>query len=178
MKMEQTMPTRLLALSLLAALLAPAPCPAAETPSTIVARFYTLYLKLGPVGLPTRKQEQAIAPFLSHRLRELFKQARSHQAVFMRKHPDEKPPWADGCLFASLFEGPKRFKMSSVARQADGTSRVTVHFWYDERSAGWEDAVVVREEDGRFVIDDILLSGAGPFNPPGRLSENLKWQGE
>lgn len=29
-------------------------------------------------------------------------------------------------------------------------------------------------EGGRYVIDDIVFSGAGEFNPPGRLSERLK----
>jgi hypothetical protein len=77
------------------------------------------------------------------------------------------------CLIASLFEGPTRFKVSNVSREADGAFRVRVHFWYEE-DAGWEDAIIIRKESGRLAIDDIVLSGAGDFNPPGRLSDNLK----
>jgi len=38
--------------------------------------------------------------------------------------------------------------------------------------------VVVVKEDGRYVIDDVVLSGIGQFNPPGRLSTNLASRGE
>jgi hypothetical protein len=150
------------------------PSEAAETPSSVVAAFYKTYLDAPFGGLPSRAQQDAMAARLSLRLLELLEQARSIQEEFIRTHRDEKPPWSDGCLFASLSEGPRRFRVSKVSRQADGTFRVQVHFWYEEGLAGWEDAVVVRREGGRLVIDDILLSGAGPFNPPGRLSSNLQ----
>ena len=148
---------------------------AAETPSSVVAAFYKSYVDAPFGGIPSRAQQDAMNAGLSRRLLGLLEQARSVQEEFIRKHPDEKPPWSDGCLFASLFECPRRFRVSRVSRQADGAFRVQVHFWYEDSLAGWEDAVVVRREGGRLVIDDILLSGAGPFNPPGRLSSNLQW---
>ena len=44
-----------------------------------------------------------------------------------KAHPDEKPPFVDGCLFASLFEGPKSFEVGTAL--AEGTaSKVKVHF--------------------------------------------------
>lgn len=49
-----------------------------------------------------------------------------------------------------------------------------MHFWDDPSLAGWEDTVIVTEQRGRYVIDDVLFSGGGPFNPSGRLSDGLK----
>jgi hypothetical protein len=147
-----------------------------DSPRTPVEGFYRLYLKTYPIGLPTKEQEQAMAPYLSKRLLGLIDEARSYQEGFKRQFPDEKPPWVEGCLFASLFEGPTRFKISRVVANSDGTSTVTVHFWHE--TSDWEDAVIVRTEANNFVIDDFLMSGAGPFNPPGRLSERLTYRGE
>jgi hypothetical protein len=174
---NKTISSRLIACLFFIGLIGSARC-SGDTPDRPVTEFYNLYLKLKPIGLPTREQEQAMAPYLSERLRRLLGQAHSYKEAFMRKNPEDKPPWADGCLFASLFEGPKRFKISKVIANSDGTSMVTVHFWYDSQVANWEDKVIVRREGGRFVIDDFVLSGVGPFNPPGRLSEMLKDTGE
>jgi hypothetical protein len=55
-----------------------------------------------------------------------------------------------------------------------GAWKVHVHFWYEAGTEGWEDVVLVRKEHDRYVIDDVLLTGAGPFNPAGRLSEVLQ----
>ena len=146
-----------------------------NSPRTPVEDFYMWYLKTQPTGLPTKAQELGMAPHLSKRLLGLIDEARSYQENFMRQFPDEKPPWIEGCLFASVFEGPTRFKISSVASNSDGTSTVKVHFWLE--TYDWEDTVIVRKEANKFVIDDFLMSGAGPFNPPVRLSESLKYRG-
>jgi len=149
-------------------------CWAGDTPDRPAKDFYNVYLKLRPVGLPTLQQEKEMAPFLSERLRKLIEEARSFQETFKHDNPGDKPPWVDGCLFASLFEGPNEFKVTKVVSNTDGTSTITVRFWYDKQVASWEDKVLVRREGGRFVLDDFMFSGAGPFNPPGRLSEILK----
>jgi hypothetical protein len=147
-----------------------------NSPRTPVEIFYKWYLETQPTGLPTKEQELTIAPYLSKRLLGLIDEARSYQETFIRQSPDEKPPWIEGCLFASVFEGPTQFEISGVIKNADGTSTVKVHFRLEKYD--WEDAVIVRKEANTFVIDDFLMSGAGPFNPPGRLSESLKYRGE
>ncbi len=150
-----------------------------DSPKATVENFYNLYLKTHPSGLPTKEQERTMAPYLSDRLLGLIDKARSYQEAFKQKYPEDKPPWIEGCLFASLFEGPTRFKVTNIAANPDGTSTVKVHFWY-EASGGqkydWEDAVIVRRETKGFVIDDFVMSGAGPFNPARRLSEELTYR--
>ena len=145
---------------------------AAERPHSVVQEFYVKYVKLRPAGLPTPAQQKALAPYLSRRLLGLMDAARVYQEQAGKAHPDEKPPFVDGCLFASLFEGPKAFRIGRTVADGQGF-KVQVHFSADQGVA-WDDEVLVAREDGRYVIDDVLLSGVGQFNPPGRLSTNLE----
>jgi hypothetical protein len=147
-----------------------------STPTAVVQQFYEKYIKLSPAGLPTAAQQKELAPHLSRRLLKLMDGARAYRDQEAKAHPDEKPPFVDGCLFASLFEGPKSFKVGTTVAEGSA-SRIKVHFTADEAVA-WDDEVVVIKEDGRYVIDDVLLSGIGQFNPPGRLSTHLQSRGE
>ena len=147
-------------------------CITATPAESIVCRFYERYLDLRPAGLPTERQQAKLAPFLSRRLLGLLDRARLEQQDFARRSPDEKPPFVDGCLFTSLFEGLDRFEVLSTDPQTEGTIHVVVRFGYRD-AAPWQDVIVVEPESDRFVIDDILFSGAGEFNPPGRLTNRL-----
>ncbi len=140
-------------------------------PAAPVRDFYAKYVQLNPPGLPTAAQQKTLSPYLSHRLLGLMDAARAHSEQVAKARPDEKPPFVDGCLFASLFEGPKAFEIGRVTADGEGW-KVRVHFTGDQGVA-WDDDVLVVREDGRQVIDDVLLSGAGAFNPPGRLSRIL-----
>jgi hypothetical protein len=92
------------------------------------------------------------------------------------ENPGEKPPLVDGCLFASLFEGPIAFTVEP-ATASGSVTRVPVQFRYGTEAA-WQDVIVLSREGAGYVIDDIEFEGAGPFNPPGRLSEALDRAGE
>ncbi len=150
-----------------------ASCDHANSPEAVVTQLYAGYLENRIEGVPTAAQQDAIAPIMSARLLALIADARAKSEALARQHPDEKPPLVEGCLFASLFEGPKGFEIVRSERLSDGAIKIVVHFWYERGSAEWDDAVVVVRDGDRFVIDDVLLSGAGEFNPPGKLSEIL-----
>ena len=153
-----------------------ATCAAAGTPEGAVCAFYTRYLEVRPSGLPTPEQQAALAPWLSAGLEARLDAARRVQVQFRAEHPDEKPPLVDGCLFASLFEGPTSFTVEA-ATTGSGVMRVPVQFRYGTEAA-WQDVVVLVREGSGYVIDDIEFSGAGPFNPPGRLRDALDRAGE
>ena len=151
-------------------------CGAADTPEGAVCGFYTRYLEVRPMGLPTPEQQAALASWLSDGLEARLDAARRVQAQFRAENPGEKPPLVDGCLFASLFEGPTSFSVG-VAATGGGVTRVPVQFRYGTE-ATWQDVAVLVREGSAYVIDDIEFAGAGPFNPPGRLSEALDRAGE
>jgi hypothetical protein len=146
-------------------------CATGTPAESIVCRLYERYLELRPAGLPTRKQQAKLAPFLSRRLLSLLDRARLEQQDHARRFPDEKPPFVDGSLFASLFEGPDRFEVLSADPRADGI-HVAVRFGYRD-AAPWEDVIVVVRQGRDYAIDDILFGGAGEFNPAGRLTDRL-----
>lgn len=145
-----------------------------QTPRAVVQQFYRTYLRERPPGLPDGKHLEAIAPYLSRRLRQQIDAALRRRDAFIRENPDEKPPFVDGDHFSSLFEGPRVFEIVRSRRVADGRWHVRVRFRYDAVAPPWEDTVVVTREDGRYVIDDVVYSGAGAFNPAGRLSDVLR----
>lgn len=151
-------------------------CAAAETPEGAVCGLYTRYLEVRPTGLPTPGQQAALAPWLSDRLEERLDAARRVQAQFRAENPGEKPPLVDGCLFASLFEGPTWFAVGAAVA-GDGVTRVPVQFRYGD-DVKWQDVIVLTREGPDYVIDDIEFAGAGPFNPAGRLSDALERAGE
>jgi hypothetical protein len=151
-------------------------CGPAETPEGAVCGFYTRYLEVRPTGLPTPDQQAALSPWLSDGLEARLDAARREQTRFRAGNPGEKPPLVDGCLFASLFEGPTAFEVGA-ATTGNGIARVPVQFRYGSE-ASWQDVIVLTRDGDRFVIDDIEFAGAGPFNPPGRLSDALDRAGE
>src|SRR5262245_21296747 len=80
-------------------------------PAQAVSRFYTAYQKTDHGGLPSPEARKALAPFLTARLRGLLEEAAKVQADYAKRYPDEKPPFADGDLFCSLFEGFTTFEV-------------------------------------------------------------------
>jgi hypothetical protein len=160
--------------------------PATESPSSVVERFYATYLTDRQGGLPSGDHLERLRPFLSDNLNASILAALQYQESYIASHPDKpmptgppvsyKPPFVDGDYFSSLFEGPTSFKVVRAVPAPSGSWKVYVHFWYDASLAGWEDEVVVAEQRARYVIDDVLFTGAGPFNPSGRLSDRLKYR--
>lgn len=152
--------------ALLSFLVACASAPPA-TPRDAVSAFYTEYIHQRSPGLPEGPALERMRPMLSERLYGLIANALQYSSDYEKAHPGDKPPFVDGDAFTSNFEGADRFEIVS----ADG-NEVTVKFHYE--TSGWNDVVVVKEERGRYVIDDVKFGGAGEFNPAGVLSESLQ----
>ncbi len=148
-------------------------CDSTDTPAGIVCRFYRSYLAMKPFGLPTPTERKTLDPMMSQRLRRALDLAGTTQMDYIRRHPGDKPPFVDGSLFTSLFEGARGFEIASVHADPDTGTIVTVRFEYDAATR-WLDRVLVKRERERLVVEDVLFSGAGAFNPPGRLTERLR----
>src|SRR4029450_11407943 len=105
-------------------------------------------------GLPDKPAMKALSPFFSSHLVELFDSARKYQDDFSKRSPDEKPPFVEGCMFSSLFEGPTSFEIGRTEKMPDGKSKVFVRFSYvdsenPKNNVSWEDAVIVATEKNR-----------------------------
>jgi hypothetical protein len=158
-------------------------------PGSVVEHFYKTYLSKRTGGLPYGRDLEELRPLLSDNLNRLINEALEYQKHFIALHPDEpsssggpaiiyKPPFIDGDYFSSLFEGPNSFKVIKTEAGANDSFSVHVQFVYDQSVAGCEDVIIVIKERGVYVIDDVIYSGAGNFNPNGRLSDRLKYREE
>ncbi|MBK7348451.1 MAG: hypothetical protein IPJ95_10400 [Gemmatimonadetes bacterium] len=160
-------------LPLLALLAACRPAPA-EAPDALVSRFYGAVIASRETGAPTAAALAAWRPMLSDTLRSLLEAARAHRDADAARAPDEKPAFAEGDLFSSLFEGPTSVTVTAVD-SAPGAWRVTVLMRYAGATpeAEWTDTVQVIEQHGRRVIDDVAYGGTWDFASQGRLRRAL-----
>ena len=146
-----------------------------RTPTGVVERFYATRIDSQMSGAPTPEELESVAPYLTPELQELLADAgklRDHEAA---ASPDEKPAFADGDLFSSLFEGPTAFRVVRDEPQG-GMHRVAVRFTYAHASetVSWQDTVVVVPQGESYAIADVEYAGNWEFASRGTLKSNLK----
>lgn len=165
-------------------IMALAVAPAAPKASAVecVSGFYSVYQHMPRrYGIPDAASLAKLKPFLSRRLQQLIARADKYRVKYERENPGDKPPFVDGDLFSSSFEGFTRF---SVGHAKGDTSRVRVpvHFELNETRSKhggvkWTDIVVVIQEGEGYVgyvIDDIEFGASWPFANHGKLRQLLK----
>jgi hypothetical protein len=146
-----------------------------DAPSDTVDAFYAALIDARVTGAPTAEQLERMAPWLSDTLHALLAGARRMRDADMAEYPDEKPAFAEGDLFTSLFEGPTTFR-SGRAEQGSPHHRVRVEF-SDERENPphrWSDVVLLVQQRGRWVVDDVEYGGGWDFAPRGTLRSGLE----
>lgn len=138
--------------------------------------FYAQYRQLGFTGLPDAQQQRRLAPHLSPGLARTLAAARTEQQRCARLHPDDKPPWIEGDLFTSTFEGHQSAQAGEVTGQA-AQREVVMSFTYEDRgqTVRWQDVALMVRHRGRWVLDDVRYQGGFEFgNPSGsRLRAGL-----
>ncbi|HEY0661090.1 MAG TPA: hypothetical protein VGD21_07210 [Lysobacter sp.] len=147
-----------------------------QDPTRVVRSFYDAYIASDGSGLPSTNEMSVYAPMFSQGLVDAIERARVEQQDFIRQHPDEKPPYIEGSLFGSLFEGITA--LESVAMKPDGAqATLAVALVYDDKQNApvrWKDDVLLRCERGQWRIDDVEYHGGWDFAPRGRLREELE----
>jgi hypothetical protein len=151
--------------------------PALDEPREIVDQFYLQVLKDNVRGLPDITQQARLARFFGVELTAALEQARAQQAAFVNANPGDRPPWVEGSLFTSLFEGPTGFRVGEETITAEGR-QVLVAFEYapagsQQAPVAWKDRVWLQIEGGRWVIQDIELLGDWAFKSGERLRDLL-----
>ncbi len=130
--------------------------PPAAGPETTLAEFYQRYQTMKLSGLPGAKDTQQLAPWLSGSLRQLMAKARAEQARCIKAFKDEKPPWIEGDLFTSNFEGFTTFRVNSADARS---TRLTLEFAYVAKGQtfAWRDDVEMVREGGAWKLNDIFF---------------------
>jgi len=139
---------------------------AADEGKNAAANFYQNYHKLrqsgGLTGIPNEAQLAQLSPLITPQLRKLFSAAYLEQQRCIKQSPDDKPPWIEGDIFSSNFEGFTSFnaensKPQGQARQVS-RKQVPIKFVYIEGKykVKWTDTLVLRNEAGHWLVDDIF----------------------
>jgi len=152
------------------------PPPAGDSAAEAARAFYRMHLQLRASGLPVGEDLARYRPMLSKRLLALMAPAARERDRMIAQEPDLKPPFIEGDLFTSLFEGASEFELGQ--RSASGPDRETVEieFSYTEggQTSRWKDRATMLREDGRWKLDDVEYGGSWDFASRGRLSDSLK----
>lgn len=125
-------------------------------------------------GAPTKEQLTTLSPYLSDTLRALLVAARKRNEADVARAPDEKPSFAEGDLFSSMFEGPNAADV--LADSTRGAGRVaTVRMTYTgaQPPITWVDHVMLTHQGGQWVIDDVVYGGTWDFASKGTLRGSL-----
>ncbi|HLM59250.1 MAG TPA: hypothetical protein VK308_00470 [Pyrinomonadaceae bacterium] len=150
-------------------------CAQKQKPEDFANRFYQSYLKLNMRGLPDEQELKSLSPFLSEDLRLLFEKAKLKQKQFIAENPDDmKPPWIEGDMFTSLFEGAQFFKIGKVKTRGVYTD-VSVDLEYEENgeTSRWTDTLVLIKTKEGWRVWDILLNGDWEFKAGSNLRHML-----
>ncbi len=146
-----------------------------RSPAATASDFYRTYLKLKVRGLPDEKQWKELSPFFTDDVMKQFETARQTHDKFVREHPDEKPPWGDGDLFTSLFEGAHTFTVGKPTTTGDRVEvPVNLSYTSDGATTKWTDVMVLTQTPGGWRISDILLKGEWQFKNGDSLRGILK----
>jgi hypothetical protein len=138
----------------------------AETPESAAKTFFDAYVKFGVSGLPSEEEMKTFAPLFVPEIVTLLGAARVEQAEFQRKNPDEKPPWIEGALFSSLFEGVTAYRLGEPLVSADKAS-IPVYWEYTEggETSRWIDVVTLIRSGERWKVSDIFFCAPWDFRP-------------
>ena len=150
--------------------------PATESSRAMLEQFYSLHLRNADSGVPGEVLLDSYRPYLSQRLIAGLERARHQRDQAIAAHPDEKPPFVEGDMFSSLFEGPTGFGIGMPLRIDEENLRVPVVFTNvmpGQQPVRWTDyAYMVHEESG-WKLDDVVYGGQWEFATQGRLLDSL-----
>lgn len=149
---------------------------AAETdPARAAQHFYDTLRAQRVEGLPKDKVLDDLVPLMTPELVQLIQEAARIQAVFIKNNPDEKPPWIEGDLFGSLFEGAQQHTIgNALAKEGWAEVPVTMVYSSGGESVRWTDTLILRRSPQGWLVDDVRYGGDWPFAAKGTLVEALR----
>jgi Protein of unknown function (DUF3828) len=139
-------------------------------------RFYDVYLKVRPSGVPDLKQQEQFRPILSPALADLLSGAASAEASYAKATKGESPPLVEGDLFTSLFEGAESYKVGACKIEKESAVCAVDLDYTDPRDKSkvvWQDRVYLVREDDKWLVDDLEFLGTWEFMHKGRLKDLL-----
>lgn len=149
----------------------------ANEPIDAARAYYGWALAHPSRGLPTPKQRDELARFLSSDLIQLLRSAADMQRQCAKAaRPGEKPMMVEGDVFVANFEGASEVAYGLLDQQGD-TASVDVNLVYVDgryprahplRVTAWQDRLDMRLVNGTWLVQD------AHFPPDRTLREELR----
>jgi len=154
-----------------------------EEAATAAARgFYDKVLAARSGGVPDEVLRAGLRSVISPDLDSLIAQAAEAERRHTARVNNGEPPYLQGDIFSSLFEGPTAYEIGSceeLEENGDPSMRCDVLLVHEaEEPVQWTDHVsLVADgvpEERRWLVDDILYGGDWDFGPKGSLKAVLR----
>lgn len=146
-------------------------------PAKAATAFYDLVLREKPRGVPDADVQAKLKPLISPDLNTLLVQAAATEEAHTRKTNNEEPPFVEGDLFSSLFEGATSYKLGSCVTESD-KAYCDVDLAYAEpgeaKPTTWTDKVALTRTVRGWLVDDIAFGGTWDFGQHGMLRGTLR----
>jgi hypothetical protein len=148
-------------------LLVPLQAFAADDAKQAAEGFYRSYSELrtsGLTGVPDESQLAKLSPLLAPELTRALAAAKREQQRCMKKFPDDKPPWIEGDIFSSSFEGFTSFTVE-VSKPRGKSREVKVHFTYADGKdrTNWTDVLILVNANGHWLVNDVYYRAKFAF---------------
>ena len=159
-------------------------CSAADTNSSTaeveapVKQFLDFYFHEYRRGLPLESQLPDLALFVTPELLDLFAAAMAGEDCYAKKNNYEGPPFIEGDLFSSLFEGGTSATYQLVDQKADKAT-VEIEWTHDDKNIDpepsvWKDRVYLLKTGNGWLIADFAHLGTWEFMKKGNVSFGLR----
>jgi len=153
----------------------------AKQPEGVVQSLYREVVSRHPVGIPEGSDMKIFSPYLSKALLHKIDLAVACSTDWGRQHPDpnEKPgfAWLESGLFSGDDErtSPRAFQIEKILREKGGSFRVYVRLTWGSPASPWiwHVAAIVIQENGQFVVEDVIYLKDKDRNDESSLSEYL-----
>lgn len=147
---------------------------ARTAPADIAIQLYVTLEVSGVRSVPEARALLALEPYLTPSLVAQLRRAQQRRDSAAAASPDEKPPYADGDPFSSLFEGWSTNFVKSTTMRGD-TAYVLMAFTNTEQKphVSWSDTLVLVKPAARWQLADIRYGAGWEFGYRGRLSAVL-----
>src|SRR5690554_2905975 len=152
-----------------------------DTASAISA-FYDIVLSERQGGVPDMEMRTRLRPVISPELDRLLGQAAEAERRHTERTNNSEPPYLQGDIFSSLFEGATAYEVGTCELEETGGSLFTrcdimlVH--EADEPVQWKDRVILSAyggpDDRRWLVDDIQYGGDWDFAPKGSLKALLR----
>jgi hypothetical protein len=156
------------------------PADLSKQPETLVSSLYTEVVARHPLGIPGGADFKVFAPYLSKALLHRIDVNIACQNAWDRQNrdPNSKPPFLEFGLLSGDSERaePQAFHIERVQAGKDGPTLVYVTLTHEEPGESpwtWYVAAVLVQENGHFVVDDVIYLKDSPQDVDVRLSEYL-----